>query len=577
VGMTHASAASTITAAGLTVGAVTSQSSATVASGLVISESPTAGTSITSGSAVSLVVSSGGAIGAAGGSWTWISGLDLADTLAGDAYGVDGTKGVASISNEPGSRYGAATWTDSSGNFWLFGGYGCGIGSASVGGCDGPNPAIHPTQPPGYLNDLWKFTPATGQWTWVSGSSIASSGDNEGVGGVYGTQGTPGPTNTPGPRTGAVSWTDSVGNLWLFGGSGLGTDLSLYGYGPLNDLWKFSPSIGEWTWVGGSNVIGVDGVYGVQGVASAGNTPGSRSQAVSWVDPSGNFWLFGGSGCDSSGCAVPGGECGDGFICGGDVQGGLNDLWEFSPITGLWTWVSGSDVACSNGTEASCSGAHGAQGLASASNVPPTFWGGNAWTDSSGNLWMLGGGCFTPSFALATACTAMWMYSPSTDQWTWVSGSNVVSPAEPYSDYINGTSGVYGTQGTASANNIPGSRLYASSWTDSAGNFWLFGGTGVDSARASGLLDDLWKYSPGTGQWTWVSGSNLACVDINNTNLSCIGNFGSQGMASASNVPEGRNSAGAWIDAADNLWLFGGGSLGDAYSLNDLWKFAPGQ
>src|SRR5256886_8403166 len=50
---------SAITGAGLTVGTVTMQSSSTVAAGSVISESPTAGTMVASGSAVSLVVSSG--------------------------------------------------------------------------------------------------------------------------------------------------------------------------------------------------------------------------------------------------------------------------------------------------------------------------------------------------------------------------------------------------------------------------------------------------------------------------------------------------------------------------------------
>src|SRR5205807_4385242 len=59
VGQTQAAAASAITGAGLTVGAVTHQSSSTVASGSVISQSPAAGTSVASGSAVNLVVSSG--------------------------------------------------------------------------------------------------------------------------------------------------------------------------------------------------------------------------------------------------------------------------------------------------------------------------------------------------------------------------------------------------------------------------------------------------------------------------------------------------------------------------------------
>jgi beta-lactam-binding protein with PASTA domain len=59
VGQMQAAASSAITAAGLTVGTVMMQSSSTVASGVVISESPAAGMMVTSGSAVNLVVSSG--------------------------------------------------------------------------------------------------------------------------------------------------------------------------------------------------------------------------------------------------------------------------------------------------------------------------------------------------------------------------------------------------------------------------------------------------------------------------------------------------------------------------------------
>ena len=62
VGLTQAAATTAITSAGLTVGTVTTQSSSTVASGNVISESPMAGTRVASGSAVNLVVSSGPAL-----------------------------------------------------------------------------------------------------------------------------------------------------------------------------------------------------------------------------------------------------------------------------------------------------------------------------------------------------------------------------------------------------------------------------------------------------------------------------------------------------------------------------------
>jgi len=62
VGQTQAAASSAITGAGLVVGTVTMESSSTVAAGKVISQSPAGGTSVASGSAVNLIVSSGPAV-----------------------------------------------------------------------------------------------------------------------------------------------------------------------------------------------------------------------------------------------------------------------------------------------------------------------------------------------------------------------------------------------------------------------------------------------------------------------------------------------------------------------------------
>jgi hypothetical protein len=59
VGDTQAAATSALTGEGLVVGTVTTQSSAAVSSGSVISQNPAAGASVASGSAVNLVVSSG--------------------------------------------------------------------------------------------------------------------------------------------------------------------------------------------------------------------------------------------------------------------------------------------------------------------------------------------------------------------------------------------------------------------------------------------------------------------------------------------------------------------------------------
>jgi N-acetylneuraminic acid mutarotase len=115
-----------------------------------------------------------------------------------------------------------------------------------------------------------------------------------------------------------LSWSDASGNLWLFGG--LGYD-STSAFGVLNDLWKFDPALGangEWAWMGGSNAVGSNGgqsgVYGTLGTEASTNAPGGRDNAVSWSDASGNLWLFGGLGYDSTG-----------------IEGDLNDLWKYQP------------------------------------------------------------------------------------------------------------------------------------------------------------------------------------------------------------------------------------------------------
>jgi hypothetical protein len=61
--------------------------------------------------------------------------------------------------------------------------------------------------------------------------------------------------------------------------------------GLLNDLWKFNPSTGQWTWIAGSSTVaytasGHEGIYGTQGVASAGNVPDGRWTSFSWTDKS---------------------------------------------------------------------------------------------------------------------------------------------------------------------------------------------------------------------------------------------------------------------------------------------------
>ncbi len=451
-----------------------------------------------------------------------------------------GTLGVPSSSNVPGYRTDATTWTDSSGNLWLFGG---------GGPSSGTNGSIH-------LNDLWEFNPDTNQWTWMSGY------DNT-MGGVYGTLGVPAAANVPGARQDAMGWADSSGNLWLFGGSGYDSAKS---FGILNDLWKFNPTTKQWTWMGGSSAVPnantcQPGVYGSLGVASANNVPGGRSSAASWTDAHGNFWLFGGPGCDSAG-----------------TQALLNDLWKFDPSTNEWAWMGGSSTALY--TAYGFPGVYGIQGVASAANFPGGRFVSGGWTDSSGNLWLFGGEGYD-SVGARGYLNDLWEFNPSTNQWTWMSGSRTLGNSNCYQPGIECSQpGIYGTLGQSAAGNVPGGRIGAVGAFDSNGNFWLFGGEN----NAGGIindLNDLWKFNPQTNQWVWMSGSNTPTCGAKTSTGNCVTNgaygvYGTLRVPAPGNVPGSREDAASWSDRNGHLWLFGGegfDSIGSLWPLNDLWEY----
>jgi N-acetylneuraminic acid mutarotase len=146
--------------------------------------------------------------------WTWVSGSS--------AQGANGTYGTAGTPGGiPGARYGVQTWQDSSGHFWLFGGTGFGATGTT----------------PNVLSDLWELDPVSMQWTYISGSDqVAASGN-------YGTMGVPAAGNGPGARGGGTVWTDTAGNVWLFGGFGY-DQLGAQGF--LSDLWTYNPTTQHW-------------------------------------------------------------------------------------------------------------------------------------------------------------------------------------------------------------------------------------------------------------------------------------------------------------------------------------------
>lgn len=159
-----------------------------------------------------------------GGQWIWISGGNLANQTG--VYGTAATSNVSTgaAANVPGSRWGAAGWSDANSNLWFYGGWG--YGSVT-------------TDPTGFLDDIWEYQHSTGQWIWWKGTTNVNQSGLYTLGSLA--NGLPFVKYVAGGRRGAALWkADSSGYIWVFGGEGLDASQGdPPGY--LNDMWIYLP------------------------------------------------------------------------------------------------------------------------------------------------------------------------------------------------------------------------------------------------------------------------------------------------------------------------------------------------
>lgn len=371
------------------------------------------------------------------------------------AYGICARQGVPAAGNTPGARHDAVSWTGPDNAFYLFGGCGYGISGSY-----------------GYLNDLWRYDVSTSQWTWLKGPN--SSGQP----GVYATQGEFSVENVPDGRGGAASWTGSDGRLYLFAGG---------------DLWCYDIALNQWAWMKGSYSMGQYGSYGTQGVAAPDIAPGFRSNAVCWAGSDHSLYLFGGDGYGGPG-----------------AYGHLNDLWRYDITTSQWTWLGGSDAADQPG-------AYGGPGVTAAEVAPGGRSGAVSWAGMDGTLYLFGGEGYD-ACAVYGRLDDVWRYDTTTNQWTWLCGSDAVNQVATYAG-----------AGVPASGNTPGARLGAVSWVGLDGSLCLFGGYAYKGFGDYVHMNDIWKCTPAQ--------SDLA-VSVNTDPLTRVGDEISYFIGVRNNGPD---------------------------------------
>jgi hypothetical protein len=477
------------------------------------------------------------------GVWSFVGGTQgPVREVGGVVYSSYGTRGVESRDNLPPGRSDAGSCIDLDGDLWMFGGSGI-----------------------KRLNDLWRYSPTTGAWTWMSGEKEENvppfdMDDPTGVFGEYGSVGSGTVATHPGSRVDPAMWVDRSGDLWMFGGIGNSADTTQSINCFLDDLWRYAVASGVWTWMGGSDRCSQFGVYGARGVPAATNWPGGRFAAAAWWRPdegtAGKLYLLGGMGYDDGAHTYP-------------SYGELNDVWVLDQASLQWTWINGprNTTYDSSGSNPSASiyGRYPASPSASGSGsyLPGARYGAATWVDAAGNLWLLGGAGYGASFGgyqNQHYVSDVWM-SPAAGGsaglvWAWIDGPKT-------SDTVTSTD--------------PAPRQ-SSVWADpESGRYWLYGGyrNQQTGERYSSFFGDLERYQldPANlvdSQWTFVRDGGANALPVYPEQA---------GTASTQAWPGGRHGAVKWRDADGNLWMFGGVAFdpsdGFSDSYNDTWRYTP--
>ena len=288
-------------------------------------------------------------------------------------------------------------------------------------------------------------------------------------------------------------------------------------------------NVNEFRWIAGNNTGDKIGFYGIKGVYSSSNVPGSRDRHTSLLYGD-TMIVFGG----------------DGYTDNLTLREYLNDIWQYDFLLKQFRWITGSNSGEQLGN-------YGIKGVYSTINL---VGGRRSHTSNlyNGDTMIIFGGVGLDNSSFSgSMLNDVWQFDFISNQSIWIAGSNIGNQV-----------GVYGTKGDYSSGNVPGSREKHTCILYVNNTMIIFGGSGYDNTSL-GRLNDIWQFNILTNEFVWIAGNNI---------IDQFGVYGTKDFYSASNVPGSRRAHTSLL-YGDTMIIFGGSGYDNSSlgRLNDIWQY----
>jgi hypothetical protein len=247
----------------------------------------------------------------------------------------------------------------------------------------------------------------------------------------------------PTTRREATAWTDPKGFLWLFGGRSLENEL-------LNDLWLFVIEKNTWQQVHKNTD------------PRENSAPSPRVESAHWIDVNRNLWLFGGREAGSE----------------RNYNGFQNDLWCYNIEKKEWKLIEPK------------------QNQNNEKHKPdPRIQSANFLGDES-KLILFGGLGESKTRNYFGGYSDIWIYNIKENIWHKKENEKAENTIEIYEKQ-------YGVSGFENPETHPGFRIKPSYWQDKEGFCWLYGGQTIITSESINSEPYIWRLNSKSNLWSY--------------------------------------------------------------------------